>query len=302
MSTKDAKGPQLKAIPSEGFLDQISFNAEKSDQLVTGRSVELIHYKCMPSPIGIKEVGDNRRTNDLDSISSNGMLYSKAGCFSGAILGNGKQKKSFEANLIDASTAHLVLPRFYNKNDLADGDRIYLSPGDRIYIKECNVEVANAQKCQYRPGKVDFLQFPALHVERLVDSNNVEYSFGYHFVLDNDGHISWVTGKPNPGIDPDTGEGRVYSVRYLYNAHWYVSALINEVRMVSITNDAGQRVPTRMPYSAMIQREYVYYNIPKSGVSDPKPDDPMRPSRRGRDVDPDTTQPDIRVNMGRFSE
>jgi hypothetical protein len=49
-------------------------------------------------------------------------------------------------------------------------------------------------------------------------------------------------------------------MRYKYNAHWYITEIPNEVRVIQGTNENGDRVPQRMPYSAVIQREYVYYN------------------------------------------
>ena len=51
--------------------------------------------------------------------------------------------ESVEAGTLDGSESRLVLPRFYN-----DGERIYLSPGDRIYVadKEADVLVSNTQK------------------------------------------------------------------------------------------------------------------------------------------------------------
>jgi hypothetical protein len=88
----------------------------------------------------------------------------------------------------------------------------------------------------------------------LRDSNNNSYKEGWDFKIDKDGNIQWIEGKRNPGIDTDTGLGRIYSIRYTYLAHWYIVDLINEVR---VTND-GEGNPVRMPYHATIQREYVY--------------------------------------------
>jgi hypothetical protein len=61
-------------------------------------------------------------------------------------------------------------------------------------------------------------------------------------------------GRKNPGVDFESGSGRIYSIRYTYLAHWYIVELINEIR---VTND-GNGKPVRMPYHAVIQREYVY--------------------------------------------
>jgi hypothetical protein len=150
------------------------------------------------------------------------------------------------------------VPRYYNENATADGEEIHLAPGDRVFIKDLEVLVSNYQRMQYNPGDLDRAQFPISSVSHLVDSRNKEYKCGYHFKIQ-DGHIKWVDGRDNPGIDPETGKGRIYSIRYKYNAHWYITDIPNEVRVIQGT-EGDQRFPQRMPYSAIIQREYVYYN------------------------------------------
>ena len=112
---------------------------------------------------------------------------------------------------------------------------------------------------QYNPGGLDRAQFPVESVQHLIDSQKKEYKFGYHFKIQ-DGHIKWIDGKDNPGIDVETGKGRIYSMRYKYNAHWYITEIPNEVRVTQGVDENGKTFPERMQYSAIIQREYVYYN------------------------------------------
>jgi hypothetical protein len=212
------------------------------------------HYAAIPSPIGLKDRGDYRRSDQYDSISSNGMIYKKVGCFTGVIVSNSKRKTQNDAGIIDYSTARLLLPRFYN-----DNKEIHIAPGDRVFIKDLEVLVSNYQRMQYDPGNFDRAQFPIKCVEYLIDSRSLEYKEGVHFKIQ-DGYIEWIDGKDNPGIDPDTGKGRVYSIRYKYNAHWYITEIPNEVRVTQGTNENGEKIPERMQYSAIIQREYVYYN------------------------------------------
>ena len=49
-------------------------------------------------------------------------------------------------------------------------------------------------------------------------------------------------------------------MRYKYNAHWYITEIPNEVRVTQGVDENGKTFPERMQYSAIIQREYVYYN------------------------------------------
>lgn len=260
MANKEKKGLQIPTLPkSPKDLFQITLDLGKDDDLVTGRGVEFIHYIAIPSPIGLKDRGDYRRSGQYDTISSNGMIYKEAGCFTATLVSNQKRKTPNEGGVFDYSTARMLVPRFYNKNAVADGEEIHLAPGDRVFIKDMEVLVSNYQRMQYNAGGVDRAQFPVTSVQYLIDSANKEYKCGYHFKIQ-DGQIKWINGKGNPGIDPETGKGNIYSMRYKYNAHWYITEIPNEVRVIQGTNEKGERCPQRMSYQAVVQREYVYYN------------------------------------------
>jgi hypothetical protein len=235
-------------------IPDIGVNLESQDQFVQNRGVHFEHYAALPSPIGLKDRGDYRRSDLYDSVSSNGMIYKKAGCFIGVITSNSKRKTQSDGGIVDYSTARLSLPRFYE-----DGSEIHLAPGDRVFIKDLEVLVPNYQRVEHNPGGLDRAQFPIKCVDHLMDSRGIEYKQGVHFKL-KDGQIQWIDGKDNPGTDPDTGNGRIYSIRYKYNAHWYITEIPNEVRVAQSFDENGEKVAQRMPYSAIIQREYVYYN------------------------------------------
>lgn len=264
MADKKIKGNQLNTLPkAPEELEQISFNLDKQDQFICSQGVTFIHYKAMPSPIGLKDKGEYRRSDSLDTISENGFVYKKCGSFTGVLLNNSKQKTPTEGGLYDHSTARLTLPRYYDKDseEFAD-ERIHLVNGDRIYLYKLDKDdrdVVNYQLVEYEPNKDNFLQFPATSVETIMDSKGFEYKEKVHFKITKDGNIRWYKSKKNPGIDPETGRGRVYSIRYRYEAHWYVTAVLNEMR-IGRTTENGIRKETRMPYQVQIQREYVYHN------------------------------------------
>ena len=96
--------------------------------------------------------------------SSNGFLYKDGGCFSAVFLNNSDKNSDIEGGLLDSAQARITLPRFYNKDDgFANGDRIYLSPGDRIYVKDKSIDtsVSNFQEVEFEPDRENLLQFPA---------------------------------------------------------------------------------------------------------------------------------------------
>jgi hypothetical protein len=160
------------------------------------------------------------------------------------------------------------MPRFYQKEDGTEGERIYVAPGDRIYISDVNADVfvSNYQKMDYEPSSDSVPIFPIVKIENIIDSKNIEYNEHVDFVITKAGNIRWVDGGKNPGIDPDTGKGRIFSVRYLYRAYWYITAIPKEVRVTNVTT-GGVRKPERMPYHAVIVREYVFHNQNKGDES-----------------------------------
>jgi hypothetical protein len=280
MSKRPPTGQQADTIDRNSPFTQLSFDLNKQDKFVTSFAVDFLHYKAMPSPIGLKDRGDYRRSDGTDVITSNGMIYHCAGKFSATMVDNDRSQKRSDGGLLDPSQSRLILPRFYNKDGLADGERIYMAPGDRIYIADpdADVKVSNYQQMDYVDGD-NIPMFPIICLEApIVDSRNTKYTQGVDFTVTSDGNIRWLAGGKNPGIDPETGKGRVYSVRYLYKAYWYVISLPKEVRVTNVTN-GKERSPERMPYHAVIVREYIYHNQNKGDKTNQlKSKDPKRES------------------------
>ncbi len=248
-----AQDNQVDTIDRNGPYIQESFDLDRLESFVVGLGVEFLHYKSIPSPIGQKDRGDYRRSDGVDTITSNGMIYKCAGKFTATMTDNSRDRKRGDAGTLDPSESRLVMPRFYNDKGLADGKRIYLSPGDRIYYADTSVDakVSNPQKMDYEEGVDNIPMFPIVELEMpIVDSRNIEYIQDVDFCITKDGNIHWIAGGKNPGIDPDTGKGRIYSVRYLYLAYWYITVILKEVRVTNVTEN-GERTPERMPYHAI---------------------------------------------------
>lgn len=313
MSVRPPKGLQIETISSWCPLTQQSLSITFDDAFVTGQGISYDHYKCMPSPIGLKDRGDYRR-DGLDVLTSNGMLYVYTGTFSGCETDNTTDKKRTDGGILDPSVSRLILPRFYNKNgrDVPnqvntapedDGKRIYMAPGDRVYVSDpqANVKVSNYQKMTYEVGE-NIPMFPIVEFEiPIIDSKNIQYTQGIDFCVNSNGNICWTAGGKNPGIDPETGKGRVYSVRYLYRAYHYIISLPKEVRMTNITT-GGVRVPERLAYYAVIQREYIYHSQTRG---DPKNQSASKAPQRAVQEPLDSIKPGpgaISVDMINVSE
>lgn len=303
MANKKPDGNQVDTINRNSPFNQMSFDLNKQDKFVTSLGVEFTHFKAMPSPIGKKDRGDYRRSDGVDTITSNGMIYRCAGKFTATITDNSRESKKGDSGLLDPSQSRLVMPRFYNKNEVADGDRIYLAPGDRVYVADpdADVLVSNYQEMDYSIGP-NVPMFPIVRLDGpIVDSQNIEYVCGADYKIDSNGDIAWVPGGRNPGMDPETGKGRVYSIRYMYRAYWYVVQIPKEIRISNVTT-GNLRTPERMPMHAVIVREFIFHNKNRADIQNQ-----IKPKSEDRTViaPPDSITPDkyvIPVDMSAFGD
>ena len=279
MSDRKPKGKQDDTINRYSPQVQLSFDIPRLEAFVTGLCVDWIHFRATPSPLGKNDRGDLRRNDGVDQITSNGMLYRCAGKFTAAMTDNSREEKRGGSGVLDPSQARLVLPRFYNKTDVADGERIYLQPGDRLYVSDPKADtfVANSHLMDYEQNIDNEPVFPIVSLnEKIVDSRNIEYVCGVDFIVTSEGNIRWLPAGKNPGIDPETGKGRIYTVNYLYKAFYYVTVLPKEIRVTNVTN-GGVRSPERMAMHAIIVREYVFHQRNRGDKTNQlKPKDEMR--------------------------
>lgn len=263
MSKRVPDGNQVDTINRNSLFNQMSFDLAKQDRFVTSLGVDFTHFKAMPSPIGKKDRGDHRRSDGVDLITDNGMIYRCSGKLTATMTDNSRDSKRGDAGLLDPSQSRIVMPRFYNSSTdgVAKGERIYLAPGDRVYIADpdADVLVSNYQEMDYVDGPNEAM-YPIVRLDGpVICSQNIEYVCGRDYKIDTNGSIVWIVGGKNPGFDPETGKGRIYAIRYMYRAFWYVVSIPKEIRITNVTT-GNERAPERMPMHAIIVREFVYHN------------------------------------------
>ena len=263
-NNKPTLGSQVHLLPLEDHLEQLSFNPEAFDEFIRSQGVTFVHYRALPSPLGKIDRDDIRHSfSDFGQVS-NGFIYIKAGEFTAAMTSNSQKIQEQPDGLYDFSTAYITIPRFYDNSQ----ERVILSHYDRIYLKDIESEVINFQMVEASIRGSDRLQYPAIKVEHIIDSQGKCYAENQDFKIDEYGNIQWC-GQNQPGIDPKTQKGRVYSIRYRYNAFWYIKELVHEIRVSQVTDpDTFDRKVERMPYFAAIQREYVFENIKQNDSYD----------------------------------
>jgi hypothetical protein len=290
VADKKPEGWQIETIPFGAPYIQESFDLNRLDAFSKGLGTTFYHWKATPSPIGLNNRGDYRR-NETDVITSNGYVYHLAGKFTAVLTGNQKdQRRPAEGALIDASQGNLVMPRFYDPYqspaigdcscvETPAGKRIYITPGDRLYCDPTVDDlVVNKELMTFSYDSINVPMFPIRVMDGpVIDSRGLEYKQGIDFNIDNFGNIVWIDGR-GPGIDPDTGAGRTYSIRYLYRAFYYVTSLLREVRITNVT-EGNERRAERMPYFIQVTREYIYHSINNSNELN-KPTNPAVENRQ----------------------
>jgi hypothetical protein len=300
MSDKKPQGWQIPAINPSAPYVQESFDLARMDAFVKSLGANFYHWKATPSPIGLNDRGDYRRNDvDVITSNGYIYTFGGVFTATMTGNQKEQKRPGTTGAVIDSSTAYLVLPRFYNDSSDrslgpsngsgSNGDnekccgnmgqvgpigekccdnygkiqakRIRLTPGDRLYHDPTIDDlVVNKELLSYSFDSANIPMFPIVKMDGpIVDSRGIYYKENIDFTLCN-GNVIWTPGAANPGIDPDTGAGRTYSIRYLYRAFYYVTDILREVRITDVT-EGNVRRPERAPMHVAIQREYIWHNI-----------------------------------------
>lgn len=260
-----------EAIQAGNF--QVQFDVDYIDETIKNHGVSLVHYRAMQNPVGMISRYDSRRPDPDLSDASNGLIYTKAGCFTALLIGNSKNTEPSDAGFLDASSAQITPARFYDCAAGCEPEQIYLLPMDRLYLSEERIVVPQYQMVDASQTGVDRLRFPATKILDLVDARGIRYTPGDYKLVDGD--IHW-TGQNRPGTNVTTGTERPYSVRYFYRPYWVVDRLMHEIRVTrSVDPLTGDSAMVQMPQCADVQREYVYRNE-KQDPEAPTPDSPRQ--------------------------
>lgn len=233
--------------------DIIGLDPEAFDTLIRSQGVQMVHFRSMRCPVGLKDPDDIRRGHEHHQDCSNGMVYTKAGLVTCGWLSNSKHVDLGDLGRLDGSTVTVVLPRTYDESD----EYVDLTYVDRMYLKEESITVTcgNFTFATHITG-VDRLCFPVVRVIDLMDAHGKRYYQDVDFCVC-EGQIHWKDGK-SPGVDPDTNAGVICSVRFTYRPYWYVNTLPHEVRVAQVEDEYFERRLQRMPKQAVLQREYHY--------------------------------------------
>lgn len=241
-------------IELAGLPFQVHFSPADFDDALIAHAVPFLHFRAMKCPVGLKSKHDVRRVDECRLGCSNGFIYTEAGLAWCTPSGNSAKLIQYDPGLLTGASISVTPARYYA--DEADPYRlVQLLQFDRMYLKDASIVVPTWETFEAHETGVDRLRFEVVEVIDLMDNLGRRYVQG-DFVVTS-GKLVW--GSKRPGVDPDTGHGRLCSVRYTYRPYWYVSQLVHEVRVSTVQDpDSNGLVTVRMPQSAILQREYVF--------------------------------------------
>lgn len=247
--------------------EAVSFDIQAFDQLIQVHGVEMLHYRAMRCPVGMTDMYEQRRAHEDHEGCSNGFIYKLAGQVTTVLMSNNKTQNIIDTGIIDNSTVQGIFPAVYDQEpgDQSPIKHCHVAPFDRLYLKDDALTVIHWQLFESSGTGHERLHFPVAEVEHLIDAHGEEYGPS-DFRIDAKGQIVW-TGPRRPGGDPMTGRGGICTIRYRYRPYWYVDHILHEIRVARAEDASGDRVPFRMPYSAMLTRERFFENEDKDEKS-----------------------------------
>ena len=242
--------PPVFAKPQPLAQQSRLFNIEAFDRDIAARGVQLCHYKHIPCPVGLVSRDDLRRPHADHAGCQNGFLFIFAGPVTCLFSGNSKHNEYLDTGILANSTVQATFPRTYDGTNQA----VIVAPRDRLFLAEESIVVVQTEKVVYSGSGIDRVKYPIVCVEILIDSQNKSYTQDQDFTIQN-GNIVW--GPNSPGLEFNTGAGRVYTIRYLYRPYYIVDMLSHEIRVAAKWNATlGVKEVVPMPYAASLVREY----------------------------------------------
>jgi hypothetical protein len=246
---------------------QQSFDKNAFDALIKSQGVLCEHMRACLDPSGMASRGDNHAVQ-ARRASSDGYIYKSAGTFWASFSSNSSNWEIETQGLLKHDTVQMTFSRSYE--DCPDKE-VVLAPYDRIYLKNIELHTITNQYVEASTTGIDRLQYPATHVESIMDADGKDYKCGVHFEITNEGWLKWLT-QERPGFNIKTGRGTVYAVRYRYTPYYIIARLLHEIRVTQITDpNTFERSVERMPYQAMAIREHILFDVnrdPNSNIMD----------------------------------
>lgn len=241
----------------------ITFDLEAFNEAIRSQGVKLVHYRATRCPVGMTDIGDNRRPHPHHEDCFNGFIYDKVGCITALMTSNNKKRSLEDVGFVDFSSVQSTFPQTYDNSE----DKFIVAPFDRFYLDEESANVVMWQLFQHHETGIDRLKYPVACVQGpIIDNRGERFVENDDFTVAN-GQIKWGSNRPAAQVDVGPGmgngfgtdRGAVCSVRYTYRPYWYVGSIPHELRFGQV-QEGFERKAVRAPQMCVLHREYVAQN------------------------------------------
>lgn len=277
------KMPGRSNLQMKTPLKNATLNPEAYQQLLESQGVRMFHSRPVPCP--------NVRSLQPDhvpgcNICFNGFVYYDQREFIGVSMGNSLDRKFGANGTWDLDQSTIIIPVEDLKGNVMDVQYF-----DQIVIPDFSVRYY--QRVEHSQSGIDRLQFPAVHLDFVMDSRGKVYRIGTDVIIDQ-GRLKWIGNRP--GYDPTLRRGVIYSVNYYTAPVLSIINLPHQLRMFQTEGPKGPgtpNVPQRFPQLAVVRKEFIPFDqADKQGAPDrPEPPSgsigPAGPHIRPEDFDVD---------------
>ena len=186
----------------------VALNPVDFDNAISTQGVVLEHWRSMRCPIGMTDLHDGRRPEGHDhALCNNGFIYTLAGRVRALFTGNSDSLKITDVGTLDGSVVQATFNRHYEDAPGCVGPELHVAVFDRFYLDDEKIVVPQWQTFESHISGRERLQYPAVAVQDLMDSDGRRYTEDVDFEVDDDGRVVW-TGSERPGYDPGLQRGQ----------------------------------------------------------------------------------------------
>jgi hypothetical protein len=154
--------------------DNVSFDVEGFDRQAQSKGSELQHYASLVCPVGTFDAGDVRSAHMGACLcGGSGRVYFLKGIIQGILTQVNKSTNFYAGGTIDHSSVYIITPRTYKDTDT----QIICAAYDRL-VPVCtdgSLNVVYWETTQISPQGCDYLTYPVVSVEYLMDAQGKQY-------------------------------------------------------------------------------------------------------------------------------
>lgn len=223
-------------VSPDHFRGKNEFDVARFETAIEQHGVRVSVYRSMECP-NIKDIDSKMHNIDCDLCNGSGIIDVRP-IETWALITNQ------DLNIILSNTGKI------DGNTILATFPLGIELQYFTLVKICGIPDIFYQRVKRQSGRVDFLKYPALQVNAVVDSNGKEYFEGNDFCIDVNKNIKW---KENRGPAKNT----IYSIHYNSELQFRATKALHVNRFVQIRASETEAEIIRAPEQWLLTREFL---------------------------------------------